>query len=121
MSRSGVPKPVSSAFLRVLRGKWVEPGDNMTSNLTIRNIRARPVLVPFKRPPMSASGPIPVAALVLIDLETEAGITGRSYVFGFAQWTLKPIVGCVEGLAGAIKGDACAPLELDAKLRRQAK
>ena len=55
------------------------------------------MLVPFKRPPMSASGGIPSAALVLIDLETEAGVTGRSYVFGFAPWTLKPIVGCLEG------------------------
>ena len=93
----------------------------MTSNLTIRNIRARPVLAPLKRPPLSASGPIPAAALVLIDLETEAGITGRSYVFGFTQWTLKPIVGCVEGLGASIKGDACAPIDLDAKLRRQVK
>ena len=36
----------------------------------------------------------PEAALVLIDLETDGGITGRSYVFGFSAWTLKPIVGC---------------------------
>jgi mandelate racemase len=93
----------------------------MTAKLVIRNIRARPVLVPFKRSPMSASGGIPSAALVLIDLETEAGITGRSYVFGFAPWTLKPIVGCLEGLGAAIKGDACAPVDLDAKLRRQVK
>jgi mandelate racemase len=93
----------------------------MTAKLAIRNIRARPVLVPFKRPPVSASGTIPGATLVLIDLETEAGIIGRSYVFGFAPWTLKPIVGCLEGLAAMIKGDACAPLELEAKLRRQVK
>jgi mandelate racemase len=87
--------------------------------LKIRNIRARPVLVPFKRPPMSASGGIPSAALVLIDLETDGGVTGRGYVFGFAPWTLKPIVGCVEGLADMIKGDALAPLEIEAKLRKR--
>ena len=65
----------------------------MTEALTIRSLRARPVLVPFKRPPASASGAIPTAALVLIDLETNGGVTGRSYVFGFAAWTLGPIVG----------------------------
>jgi mandelate racemase len=91
----------------------------MATNLKIRNIRARPVLAPFKRPPMSASGGIPSAALVLIDLETEGGVTGRAYVFGFAPWTLKPIVGCVEGLADMIKGDPLAPLEIEAKLRRR--
>ena len=91
----------------------------MTASLKIRNIRARPVLAPFKRPPMSASGGIPSAALVLIDLETDGGITGRAYVFGFAPWTLKPIVGCVEGLADMIKGDVLAPLEIEAKLRKR--
>jgi len=91
----------------------------MTAGLKIRNIRARAVLAPFKRPPMSASGGIPSAALVLIDLETDGGITGRAYVFGFAPWTLKPIVGCVEGLADMIKGDALAPLEIEAKLRKR--
>ncbi|MFN0041535.1 MAG: hypothetical protein ACKVP2_18640 [Burkholderiales bacterium] len=39
----------------------------MTSlNLTIKNIRARAVMAPLKRPPRSASGEIPVAAWVLI-------------------------------------------------------
>jgi mandelate racemase len=93
----------------------------MTAKLTIRNIRARPVLVPFKRPIISASGGVPSAGMVLIDLETEEGITGRSYLFGYASWTLKPIVSCLESFAAMIKGDACAPYELDAKLRRQLK
>ena len=47
----------------------------MTETLKIRGLRARPVLVPFKRPPASASGAIPTAALVLIDLETNGGVT----------------------------------------------
>ena len=93
----------------------------MPAKLTIRNIRARPVLVPIKRPPQSASGAIPSAPLVLIDLETEEGVTGRAYVFGFAAWTAKPIVGCLEGIATMIKGEACAPVDLDSKLRRQLK
>jgi len=89
------------------------------ATLTIRSIRARPVLVPLRLPPVSASGAIPDAPLVLIDLETEQGITGRSYVFGFAPWTLEPIAGCVEGLLAIVKGDAVAPVDLEAKLRRQ--
>jgi mandelate racemase len=86
-------------------------------HLRIRNLRARPVLVPFKRPPVSASGGIPAAALVLIDLETDGGVTGRSYVFGFASWTLRPIVACLQAMLEMIKGDALAPLEIEAKLR----
>jgi hypothetical protein len=33
---------------------------------------------------VSASGAIPKAPLVLFDLETDGGVIGRSYVFGFA-------------------------------------
>src|SRR5258708_22184184 len=86
---------------------------------TLRALRTRPVLVPIRRPPVSASGAIPNAALVLFDLETDEGVTGRSYVFGFAPWTLSSIVGCAQGLFAMIKGDPLAPLDLEAKLRGQ--
>ena len=89
----------------------------MTATLTIRDIRARPVMVPFRRPPISASGALPHAALVLIDLETEEGITGRSYAFGFAQWTLEPLVGCLTAMRDLLKGDRVAPFDIEAKLR----
>ena len=87
--------------------------------MKIRSLRARSVLPPFRRPPVSASGAIAKAALVLFDLETDAGVTGRSYVFGFAPWTLASIVGCAQGLFEMIKGDELAPVDLEAKLRRQ--
>lgn len=87
--------------------------------MKIRALRARPVLVPFNRPPVSASGAIPRAALVLFDLETDAGVTGRSYVFGFHPWALGPITGCAQALFAMIQGDALAPFEIEAKLRRQ--
>jgi len=83
----------------------------------VRSLRARPVLVPLKRPPVSSSGGIPAAALVLIDLETDGGITGRSYVFAFASWALGPVVACLQAMLEMIKGDALAPLEIEAKLR----
>ena len=89
----------------------------MASNLKIKNVRARPVMVPFKRPPVSASGALPTAALILIDLETDGGITGRSYVFGYAPWTVKPIMGCLDALSEMIRGDALAPFDIEAKLR----
>jgi mandelate racemase len=91
--------------------------ESMTATLTIRDIRARPVMVPFKRPPVSASGALPHAALVLVDLETEEGITGRSYLFGFGQWSLQPIVGCLLHMRDLLKGDRVAPLDIEAKLR----
>jgi mandelate racemase len=94
---------------------------SFASPLRLKSIRARPVLVPFKRPPRSASGAMPACPLVLIDLETDGGVTGSAYVFGFLGWTLKPIAGCVEGLFSLIQGDPLAPLDLEAKLRSSIK
>jgi len=91
----------------------------MIENLKINSVRARPALVPFKRPPVSASGTLPTAPLVLIDLETNGGIVGRAYVFGYAPWTVKPILVCLDAMAEMIKGDALAPLEIEAKLRKR--
>jgi mandelate racemase len=82
-------------------------------------LRARAVLPPFRRPPVSASGAIARAPLVLFDLEADTGVTGRSYVFGFAPWTLAAIVGCAQGLFEMVKGDPLVPVDLEAKLRRQ--
>ena len=87
--------------------------------LTIKNIRARAVQVPLKRPPRSASGEIPNAALVLIDIETKEGITGSSYLFAFMRSMLKPTVAMVEALAEMISGDAVVPFEIEAKLRKR--
>lgn len=87
--------------------------------LTIKSIRARAVMVPLKRPPQSASGAIGDAALVLIDLETDQGITGRSYLFAFQKPMLKPTVQMIEGVGEMIKGDAVAPYEIEAKLRKR--
>lgn len=89
----------------------------MATNLKVKNVRARAVMVPFKRPPVSASGALPTAALILIDLEADGGIVGRSYVFGYAPWTVKPIMGCLDALSEMIKGDALAPFDIEAKLR----
>ena len=88
-------------------------------SLKITNLRARAVAAPIKRPPMSASGAIGNAALVLIDLETDGGITGRTYLFAFMPSMLKPTVECVEALGELLCGDVVAPLAIDAKLRKR--
>jgi len=72
----------------------------------------------MKRPPLSASGALPSAALVLVDLETREGLTGHSYVFAFAPWALAPIVGCVKAMSDLLTGAPVAPFELGAKLRK---
>lgn len=55
--------------------------------------------------------------LVLIDLHTEEGITGTSYVFCYTPMALKPVVQLVSSLAVLIEGDLLAPLAIEQKLQ----
>src|SRR5213595_221568 len=49
--------------------------------LTIRAVRAVPVEVPMKRPLGTSAAAVPSAPLLLVDLQTEEGVIGRSYLF----------------------------------------
>jgi len=91
----------------------------MPSALTIRNLRVRPVSVPVRIQPVAATGAIPNMPLVLLDLETEQGITGRSYLFAFTGVAIKPIVEALNGLGGLIKGDPVSPFEVESKLKKR--
>src|SRR5206468_2907365 len=56
--------------------------------------------------------------LVLIDLLTEEGITGTSYLRCYAPVALQPLVQLVANLGTLIAGDAAAPVAVEQKLQR---
>jgi mandelate racemase len=87
------------------------------SKLAIRDIRVRAVAAPMKRPLATSTGAVSVAPLLLIDLRTTGGITGRAYLFGIGRNALAPIAKLVEAMADMVKGDAVAPFEIERKLR----
>lgn len=77
----------------------------------------RAVGAPMRRPLATSSGAITVAPLLLIDLQTDASITGRAYLFGIGAQNLAPIARLVEAMGGMLEGDALAPFEIERKLR----
>jgi mandelate racemase len=85
--------------------------------LRITGLRVRAVAAPVKRPLVTSSGTVSAAALLLIDLETDGGIVGRSYLFGIGKHNLAPIAKLVEAMAEMVKGDEVAPFDLEKKLR----
>jgi mandelate racemase len=85
--------------------------------MKIRAIRVRAVSAPIKRPLTTSVGTVSSAALLLIDLQTDEGITGRSYLFGVGKHNLPPIAKLVEAMAEMVKGDELSPLDLERKLR----
>jgi mandelate racemase len=88
------------------------------SGLTIRGIRARGLDLTLQRPVETASGVMRSTPLVLIDLFTEEGITGVSYVRCYTPVGLQPLVQLVGNLEALVKGDAATPAVVEAKLQR---
>jgi mandelate racemase len=84
--------------------------------LTIGKLSARAVNVPLGKPHPTAGGNVTSAPLVLIDLQTEEGVTGRTYLFCYTSFALAPVVRLVESLGALLAGDALEPLEINRKL-----
>jgi mandelate racemase len=85
--------------------------------MKIRDVRVRAVAAPMKRPLATSTGKLTVAPLVLIDLDTDTGVTGRAYLFAIGRHNLAPIARLVEAMAEMLKGDEVAPFDLERKLR----
>jgi len=84
-------------------------------------VKARALVTPMARPVKNAFGVIDAAPLVLIDIATDQGITGHSYLFAYSKVTLKPFVHLLEEIGRELIGRPVAPFELmkfmDAKFR----
>jgi mandelate racemase len=85
--------------------------------LQVAAVEARPVVVPMRRALRTSGGAVDRAPLVLIDLRTEDGPVGRSYLFGFQPYTLAALRSLVGSLGQWVVGDALAPVEIERKLR----
>ncbi len=84
----------------------------MQQRLTIRSLSATPVSVPLKRPLRTRAQVFLSVPLLLIDLQTEEGITGRSYAFCYLEAIAKALKIVVEGLGDELIGRRVTPLEL---------
>ena len=88
-------------------------------SLTVRAVRATPVEVPLNFVLGTSATAIRRAPLLLIDLETEEGITGRAYVFCYLRAAAPAIMSLLGEVERVAQGNAIAPTELWAKLTRR--
>ncbi len=79
--------------------------------LTLKRVDVRPVVVPLKRPIVSLVGFFDEWPLILIDLYTEEGIVGRSYLAPYLKRAARYIVPAIYDLAEARKGEIIAPFD----------
>src|SRR4029450_11540635 len=79
--------------------------------LTLKSVRARQVVVPLKRPIVSKVGLFRDWPLILIDLYTNEGVVGNSYLEPYLKQSTRYIVPVIEDLAEAAKGQPVAPFD----------
>ena len=80
-------------------------------SLTLKSVRARPVVVPLKRPVVSKVGLFRDWPMILIDLYTNEGVVGHSYLEPYLKQSLRYIIPAIEDLAAAATGQPVAPFD----------
>jgi mandelate racemase len=84
--------------------------------LTIRALQATGVEVPMNYALGTSRARMTTAPLLLIDLVTEEGVTGRAYLFCYLRAAAPAIAKILEQVEDAVKGDTVAPVDLWRKL-----
>ncbi len=79
--------------------------------LTIKSVRVRPVVVPLKRPVVSKVGLFRDWPVILIDLYTNEGVVGRSYLEPYLKQATRYIVPAIEDLVAAARNLPVAPFD----------
>ena len=87
--------------------------------LTVRAIRATPVEIPLNFVLGTSMGAVRAAPLLLIDLETEEGVTGRTYLFCYLRAAAPAIVSLLSEVERVVQGERVDPAALWAKLARR--
>jgi mandelate racemase len=82
------------------------------SSLTFKSIEARPVVLKLKRPIIARIATITDWPLILIDLYTEEGVVGRSYLEPYVAKTMKYLIPALHDFGEMLKGRKLTPIEL---------
>jgi mandelate racemase len=87
--------------------------------LTIRSVASRAVLVPMNFALGTSAAKVTEAPLLLIDLQTEEGIVGRSYLFCYVPAAAPAIARMLDAAAETVRGERLAPADIWANLARR--
>jgi mandelate racemase len=87
--------------------------------LTIRSVRTTPVLVPMSYALGTSAARVTEAPLLLIDLETEEAIVGRTYLFCYRPAGARAVALLLQDAVSLIKGERARPVEIAATLARK--
>ena len=79
--------------------------------LTLKSIRARPVVLKLARPVVARIATFADWPLILIDLYTEEGVIGRSYLEPYIRKSIRYLIPALHDLGEMLKGRRLAPID----------
>ena len=80
--------------------------------LTLKNVCARPVVLELKRPVVARIATLADWPLILIDLHTEEGVIGRSYLEPYLPKSMRYLIPALHDVGEMLKGHRLAPIEI---------
>jgi mandelate racemase len=82
----------------------------MNSSLTLKSVKVRAVVVPLRRPVIAGIGRFDQWPMILVDVETQDGITGHSYIAPYRAASVPAIAAALRGLGDTFRSrqTACA-------------
>ena len=85
---------------------------------TLRSVTSTAVEVPLRYVLGTSAATVRAAPLLLVDVQTEQGLVGRSYVFCYRASGARAIAAVLQEAAGMVAGAAVAPMVIAAMLER---
>jgi mandelate racemase len=82
------------------------------AQLTIKGVQVRCVVVPLRRPVVSKVGLFREWPMILIDLYTNEGIVGHSYLEPYLKQSLRYLIPMIQDLVESANGQPVAPYEV---------
>jgi len=94
-------------------------GEAASPALRLRGVSCIPVEVPLRYVLGTSAATVRAAPLLLLDVQTEEGVTGRGYVFCYRRSGARAIASLLEDAAELVRGERIAPADFAAKLQRR--
>ncbi len=90
-----------------------------TPGLTIRGVKTAAVEVPMNFPLGTSAAIVRAAPLLLVDLLTEEGVMGRTYLFCYRRSGAKAIAALLEDAVDVVRGQPAVPVKISQVLGRR--
>jgi mandelate racemase len=99
--------------------KALRMAEAAAGGLRVRSVHCTPVEVPLRYVLGTSAATVKAAPLLLLELLTEQGVTGRAYTFCYRRSAARSIAALVEDACELVRGDPVAPVAIAAKLQRR--